>query len=444
MKKLNLIFGAVYSALVVSNNVFAEVLPDEAASIIFDSSNLIKNKKYEQARKLLAKNSFPIMDAEIERLHLIAQTYIEQNKLREAIVIYKYILDNQPELSKVRAELAVLYIKQKDWYRAEYNLKLALSDKKIPPHAKKDLQNLLYLIRQNKNWDIWFNFGVLPDSNPGMVRGGEECFEFMKIKLCRELPEPDKVIGIQANIGGNYEWKFNKNWGLKSDVSIYSNTFNKSEYNDLSTIFNIGPRYVYKKGEVWTSANFGRRYYGKRGYNTSVGPKITTSYDFNHSTYANLLLQYSKIYYEDYGDFMDGDITKIVPQIGYIINSSTFTNLSFQFQHEDTKDLSYTNDTYGISFGFGTEMLFGFRIYIEPSISLVYYYDDRLVIQDNKLQFIKEKNNIYGYSATLSNNKLDFYGFTPAIVYQYFNRDSNIFDRDISRQSVQIMIQKKF
>ena len=75
------------------------------------AGNLVAVGDYDQATRILTMmpqtNSLPV---EIERWYLIAQIAQKQGDYDTAIKIYRKILDDQPDLVKIRYELAICYM----------------------------------------------------------------------------------------------------------------------------------------------------------------------------------------------------------------------------------------------------------------------------------------------------------------------------------------------
>jgi tetratricopeptide (TPR) repeat protein len=408
------------------------------------ANDLIRTKEYDNARALLADKTFNVLELEIERLYLIAQTYMAENKPDEAITIYRHILDNQPQLSKIRAELAIAYMMTGDWYRADYHMRLALSDRAIPESAAAQLKQMLFVIRKNKNWDAWFNFSAAPDSNPAQTRGGEECLGIFGLVLCHQIPEPQPAFGFHIGTGGNYEYKLSDRWGIKSELAVFTSLYDVKKYNDVYLAAGIGPRYVWMSGEAFLAATAVRRWYGGTGYNRSFGLKLDLRQDLSDTVGTALMMQYSPSHYDEYGDILNGSVYSAAPKLIWIISSSMFVDFTLRAERESTRDPAYSNNKFGFSHGFGTELPYGFRIHAQPFATWVRYDSPQWVIKNYALAEVIEKDFLWGGSVSISNNNLSIFDFTPTLVYRYVSRDSNIWQREFSKHSIEMQIQKKF
>ena len=176
MKRFILIVLTVIWPIAIWANSHTTQITLTQTQAVEAAGRLVSAGKYESALKILTNlpptGQTPL---EIERWYLIAQIEQRQGNIDQAIKIYRKILDQKPDLAKIRYELALCYMHKKQWYRADYHLRLAMAGKDIPPDIKQQMLYYRYVARQNKNWNIWFNVGAAPDNNINQVAGGEEC-----------------------------------------------------------------------------------------------------------------------------------------------------------------------------------------------------------------------------------------------------------------------------
>ena len=409
------------------------------------AGNLVYSGNYDAATDILTKmpqtNNLPV---EIERWYLLAQIEQKKGNIDEAIRIYRKILDDQPDLAKIRYELALCYMMKQQWYRADYHLRLAMTGKDIPDEVKQRMMYLRYIARQNKKWNVWFNFGAAPDNNVNQATGGDEYIINEWGEFKRVLPEPEKAVGYNFMLGGNYEFDLSENWRWKNEANIYSNIYNKHKFDDLYLSFATGPRYIWEKGDVWLAAITNRRWYGWDRYNWGVGGKIDTHYDWTRKISTGLSLRVVNNDYDEYGDFMNGQTYSALPQISYSFDASKYVILFGGLERETAKDDSYANWRYSIGTGFGAEIPWGFSIYFEPSFSWINYDAPRWAVKNYQLAQITERDFMQRYSVSLSNNKIDVWGFVPTFTVSYTKRDSNIHAREYEKWTTEFTMRQRF
>ena len=404
----------------------------------------IAQGRLENAKKVLEVKPYNVRKLEIERLYLLALIATKEYKYDEAIDIYYFILDHEPNIPNIRFRLAELYLLKEDWWRADYHYRLALAHKDLPLPVQYRIRQALYYIRQNKNWNVWFNVGVAPDNNINNTTSGEQCVMTMFGVMCNTLDEPEKDVGFNVTVGGNYEFKLSENWRLRNEAMVYNSKYSDKKYDDTYLYYVLGAKYVYEKGDVFFGPTVSKRYLGHKAYNYSTGLMVETGYDITKQLNANLTLAYTPTYYDDYGDILDGDTKSARLRLFYALDSSKYLIFRTGYEYEKTKDRTYTNGRINFALGFGADLPYGFHVYAEPSVLFTNYKGDRWTVKDYKFEEIKEKDVTQRYSISLSNRNIAVWGLIPTLTYSYTDKSSNIWQREYEKSLIEFSIQKRF
>lgn len=431
------------STLNLNDNKTTVVTMTHEQTLIF-AQELIEKNKLEDAKKVLLLKPFQQKELEIERLYLLAQIATKENKIDEAIDIYYFILEHQPNISNIRFRLAELYLIRKDWIRADYHYRLALADKELPIVIQNRIKQALYYIRQNKNYNFWFNFGIAPDNNVNNTTSGEQCVMTMFGPMCNTLDDPEKDIGLNITVGGNYEFKLSDNWRIRNEALIYSLKYQDKKYDDIYLSYVLGLKYVYNKGDVFFGPTFSKRFLGHKAYNYTTGFMVDTGYDLTKQLNARLYLAYTPTHYDDYGDILDGNVKTARLRMFYALDSSKYLIFKTGYEYEKTKDKTYTNDRVNLALGFGADIPFGFHIYAEPSVLFTNYKGKRWTVKDYEFKEVKEWDITQRYSVSLSNRKVSLWGLMPVLTYSYTDKKSNIWQREYQKSLIELSIQKRF
>lgn len=409
------------------------------------AGDLVAAGKFEAATDILTKmpqtNNLPV---EIERWYLLAQMEQKKGNVDEAIRIYRKILDDQPDLVKIRYELALCYMEKHQWYRADYHLRLAMAGADIPPQVKQAMMYYRWVARQNKRWNAWFNFGAAPDNNVNQASGGEETIINEWGEFTRVLPEPERAFGYNFMLGGNYEFVLSDHWRWKNEANIYSNIYNKHKFDDLYISAATGPRYIWSRGDVWLAAMAARRWYAWDKYNWSAGGKIDTHYDWTRRLSSGLSLRVMNNRYDEYGEYMDGQSYGISKNISYSFDASKYVVLFGGVERDTAHEDSYAYWRPNVGLGFGAEIPFGFSVYFEPSFSWMNYDGPRWTVKNHKFSQITERGFMQRYALSISNNKIDIWGFVPTVTFSYTKRDSNIHSREYDKWTTEFTMQQRF
>lgn len=417
------------------------------------AGQMIDMGDYAQAKHILTQmpqtNNLPV---EIERWYLIAQMAQRQGDYDTAIKIYRKILDDQPDLVKIRYELALCYMALGQWYRADYHLRLAMAGHDIPPQIKQQMMYYRWIARQNKTWNVWFNFGAAPDTNINQASGVQLCGIWNGMfQGCSNTVKPEKAIGYNLMLGGNYEFRMSEHWRWKNEGNIYTSIYDKHIYDDLYLSGATGPRYVWSDGDVWLAGIATRRWYGWDKYNKSFGSKLDINYDWTRKLSTGLSLRVMDNIYDDYDNYgfaLDGQTYSANTRVSYSLDATKYIILRNGIDRDTAKDDGWASWRYNAGIGFGSELPWGFNIYLEPYFTWTNYdAPRRFVVSENNTVFqkmITERDFIQRYAISLSNNKFDIWGFVPTLTFSYTKRDSNVKTREYDKMTVEFTMQQRF
>lgn len=406
---------------------------------------MVERGDFDNAEVILTKlPKLSRVELEIERWFLLGQISARRGDYDTAIKIFRKILDDQPDLARIRFELAICYMKTGHWYRADYHLRLAMAGDNLPENVRKMMSYYRYIVRQNKNWNVWFNFGAAPDNNVNQATGGQECVNTIFGPMCRELLAPESAVGFNFVLGGNYEFKFGEHWRWKTDANIYTNTYNKHKFDDLYLSASTGPRYVWNNGDIWLASVAARRWYGWEKYSWSLGGKLDTNYDFTRKLSGGLSLRVLNNKYDEYGPWMDGQTYSANGRVSYSLDATKYIVLRGGIDRDTARDDIYANWRPNVGVGFGVALPYGFDIYAEPSFYWTNYDGERWVVDEGIFTKKKAKDFNQRYSVSLSNHKFDIWGFVPTLTVSYTKRNSNIWQREYDKWTTEFTFQQRF
>lgn len=97
-----------------------------------------------------------------------------------------------------------------------------------------------------------------------------------------------------------------------------------------------------------------------------------------------------------------------------------------------------------VSVGLGAELPWGFHVYAEPGVYWNWYDAPRWAVRNNHMARIAERDLTQRYAVSVSNNKLDVWGFVPTVTVSYTRRSSNIWQREFDKTAVEFTMQQRF
>lgn len=398
---------------------------------------MLDENRLETAKILLTRAQFPKSEIETERRYLLGLLAVREGRIDDAAEIYRGLLSENPRLAKIRIELALVYMYQKSWYRADYHLRLAATEK-LPSGIDEKIDYLRAVIRRNKNWNVWFSAGIAPDNNVNNSQTGTQCIQTPFGILCNALRDPEKSVGFNIAGGGHYEFRFDDRWRLRVSSSVFSTTYNDSAYDDLFYSLAAGPKYVWDRAEIWTAVKGTRRRYGHKAYNSSVGGVIQTGYDVSRRVYVSLNAEYAAMSYDSYGSVLNGSVKSGAVRTVVSLNSASYLVLRTAAEREKTKNRMYSNHKFIAGIGAGAELPLGFSIYAEPSLQWVDYDRPSWFVRHLGFEQIREKDRIARYILRLSNKNFSMFGIIPQITLAYTDKKSNVWQKEYKKMTLEM------
>ena len=137
-----------------------------------------------------------------------------------AIARFRAMLARNPELPRVRLDLALAFFQAGQDTSAVYHFRQALGDKDLPPAARARALALLEKIRRRKSWSISAGVALAPDSNINAATSARfvELFGF-PAQLSEDARQTSGV-GLSADISGGYEARLSPDLRLRLGAGL--------------------------------------------------------------------------------------------------------------------------------------------------------------------------------------------------------------------------------
>lgn len=252
-----------------------------ASDMIALANNLMERGNLDDAVQIYNALLGQVTDANIrtEALFQSGNIAMARGDLNAAIKAYRTIVDTNPNLPRVRLELARAYFLNGDYQAAQFHFEFIRAMPDLPISVREKIDQYLSFIRMHKNWSLDFGFGIVPDSNinnAGTMR--DECINTIFGSLCRPLETMKSGIGVRLNANANYYLRFTRRIGLRTTLAVDALDFPTSQFDDYTLYFATGPRYVFDTGEISLQPIVSARWYAGKFYNYLYGGRFDTSW----------------------------------------------------------------------------------------------------------------------------------------------------------------------
>ncbi|MDE6481732.1 MAG: surface lipoprotein assembly modifier [Alphaproteobacteria bacterium] len=364
-----------------------------------------------------------------------------------AISAYRAIVDANPNLPRVRLELARAYFMDGDFQAAQFHFEFVRATPGLPAAVRENIDRYLTLIRMRKNWSLDFGFGIVPDSNINNAgTENEECINTIFGPLCRPLETRKHGVGLRLNTDGNYYLRLTRRLGIRTTAGVNVLGFQGGDFDDYSLYLATGPRYVFDSGEISLQPVAVARWYAGDFYNYSYGLRLDTNWQIGRRwLLGGGASMHRNQYHTDYiNDALRGYDWGVSLQPRYYLNNKSFVLAGLRFGQEDTHVQAYGNDSLTYSVGYFGEFRYGFAVLARLDLTSIKYHAPRYFVIDNAFEQKTRHDTVWSVYVRLSNNKLNWHNLIPAVSYTYTRRDSNVPTSEFDKHRVEIEIMRRF
>lgn len=355
----------------------------------------------------------------LQEMFFLAQIAGLEKRYSEAIEIYRKILAQNPDLVRVRLDLArTLFLGQQD-SKAKLHFELVLAGD-LPDQAKQKVESFLHLISKRKRWQLRSFFALAPDSNISAGPDQDEVeSRFGSGGILSQDAQETSGLGLVGSLGFNYFWPLDKNKRLKAGANLYRAQYGKSQFNDTYLTANIGPHFVFQKSTYTLQATGSYRWYGERRYNYSYGVEVSS----DHILSRRWRLE-SSLYWRQQRFIVDksrdGHAAGGAVRFNYGLDSSSFGQIIAGYSREKAEAQSNSFSAYQLGLGYYKDWGRGVSLYVKPSVSLRNYDAEDFFFATRR------KDKRYGFLSELTKNDWAVWGFAPVLSYSYTRNQSNI------------------
>jgi outer membrane protein len=219
-----------------------------------------------QDAKVILDNLASLHPDSPDVLFLLADIAVSEQDYDRAIELYRRILVREPNLTRVRLELARTFFLVRDDETAEYHFRLAQGASDLPPEVAANIEKFLDAIRARKDWRIDLTVAAAPDTN---INTGPDA----EIVVIGGLPyrlsgtaRRTSGLGLSSSLGGEYVAGLSDTIQMRAGGQIWRAEYSGDDFDDTIANGFAGPHFLFDQGEVSVLASGWRRWYAGEPY----------------------------------------------------------------------------------------------------------------------------------------------------------------------------------
>lgn len=450
---------AIAQEIPPTQNVFFENLPQIQPELLLNQSSLeqpfsvplaesssleerinfaIVNKEWQELEKLLSQYRKTTSFDSILYDYGLGALYRHQGRQKEAITLYRQILERQPDLHYPRFDLAMMLYENKRYSDAK--LELETVQHYLSPPLQALVNQVLNGIEKSQEWQPAFNVSYESTDNVNQASDIKELVvgEATFVRSNDSLPQA--AHGIRYNVGATQEKNIKGNHYLYQNVDLGGvNYWDNNDYSELTLQANLG--YGYKDiNKSWGAvAIVGQNLLGGSRYNQNYGlaleynRKVSDQWQISSSV-SHLQKRYEE---DDLANFFDGHANSVAWILLYQPKPRWLVYGGTDFMRDNVADQAESSDRQGVRGGW---IFSGDEINLRSSMR----YAQRDFKRENFFYGERRKDNEYQFGTTIGHKKFSWCGFTPKLNYEYQKIDSNLQLYERSNSTVFIKVDKIF
>jgi hypothetical protein len=389
-------------------------------TVLKDAAIAIEHGQIELANKML--DAVIQVDPDNIEANFLKGTIAEQEeRWDDAIVIFRAILDQHPELDRVRLEYARSLFETKQDEEADYNFRLALP--RVPGPVTGNIYAFLNQIATRERITSSLSVGGGPDTNINAASSANQLTLFgLPFNV---TPGSQAKFGFGVVVNGNAEYRLPLSGSLEDVRLRGGGVFYRAEYfgghgkfDDMIGRIYAGPQYLFNRGDASLLAVANERWYGNDPYSWGYGPRA----EFNYSVTDRILLQTGLEYTPDWyhtQTFQNGHLLTWLATTNFVVSPSSYIALITGVSKEHDASPEFSNLSYRIGLGYQSELPLGVTAYIQPDLVLGDY------VAASPSFGTTRRDRLVRVQLAVTKRDIRLYGFSPSLTYNFADNISN-------------------
>ena len=336
-----------------------------------------------------------------------------------AIARFRAMLGRNPDLPRVRLDLALAYFQSGRDVRAAHHFRLALGAKDLPPEAGARALGFLELIRRRKTWAVTGTVALAPDSNINNATNATEVELFGLPAQLSEDARETSGVGLSVNLDGGYEGRISPDVRFRSSAGLSTRTYRESQFNERIVNLRAGPRFLFEKFDLRPELTASVRDLGGDLYSRSAGLGLSGDWLLAPSWRLNAAVGGERVSYETF--LGDGHTFSADLGLAHALGRATLVRADTAFRLENLDDDAYSWREYILGVSVTRELPRGFVVGGGPLYRWREYGAPLPAFGSEA-----RRDRTLGGRITVSNRRLDWFGFSPQITLRLERRDSNL------------------
>jgi tetratricopeptide (TPR) repeat protein len=403
---------------------------------------LLRGGRFDVAERLLTSTKYGANARPTQQFYL-AIVRRAQGKPAQAIDMFRAILADHPDYSRVRLELAATLFQVQEDESARHNFELVLGASGSQPGLANTVRSYINAIDSRRRWDFSTYLTIAPSTN--LNQGSDNRVVYLNGLpfVISDANQKQSGVGIVTGFQGSYRQPVSDKLDLVLSGGAHTKRYPDSNFNDLLASVSFGPRYRFDQGYLGLYAIADKRWFADTDYSTSFGGLLSGAFRLAPSDIVFADLGCSERRFEDDWKgsdltYQDGHACFASARFEHHIDAATYVQ-ALGGGGEETAGLAHLdNESWNAGAGIYSELPWGLSLYLQGLYTRREY--------DGIFPGIAEarRDDRVDVSLNATKRDLDIFGFAPMAQFTYTHNVSNVSFYVYDAQGLNLTLTKKF
>lgn len=337
-----------------------------------------------------------------------------------AIARFREVLARDPDLPRVRLDLAYAMFRAGQDIGATHHFRQALGDEEMPEAARARALRFLDEIRRRKRWSASLSVAVAPDTNISASTRARQVALFGLPAQVSEDAREKGGVGVSVIASAEREYDMSGDVRFGTSVDVRTRSYRDRKFNDRILSLRAGPRVL--AGQVWEvrpETVFGFRRLGGKKYSSSAGLGLSASWQAGPAWTVGGAVEAARIAYE--GGLNTGIAYGLRTQVSHTVSRAARIGVHAVARRETVDVAKRSWREWGAGMSLMIELPRGFVIGAGPTWRWRVYG-----AADPAFGAEPRRDRSWTGHVSVSNRHMAVVGFMPRATLRYERRSSSV------------------
>ncbi len=354
-----------------------------------------------------------------------------------AIARFRAMLARNPDLPRVRLDLALAYFQAGEDRNAARHFRLALGSGPLPEAVRANALAFLDRIRRRKRWSVTGALALAPDTNINAATDAHRITLSGVPATLSDEARRTSGVGVTANLYGSREERLSPDLRFRVGGGLRTRTYREGAFNDRLLSLRAGPRFLFPAFDLRTEGTAGQRWIAGDTFSRTQGIELTGSWLAGPTWRLGATLRHERVDYEGFRG--RGTTAAAGVDLVHALGPTTLLQADAGWSREALDQKGYSWRAFTVGGAVSRELPRGFvasggatRVWRRYGAPLPWLGPDA------------RWDRTWAAWVRLSNRYVALFGFMPEITVRYERRKSNLVLYDYTRAVGELGVVRTF